>query len=140
MHNFLINFLSNLGTMAKRSTLSSARVPHELGILTSSTKTEGTARGDDDSSQQDDVDDEDEAERAKGEAAWTIELRPLGFFPLFIDGISDLGILVGYPQIIALFTKIGRIGKHFVQRNWKAGRRFRFGFVHFFSRSCSGHL
>lgn len=75
----------------KRLSPSSARVPLEPGLLASSNKNQGATRVGDDSSQQDDFDDEDEAER---EVAWLNGSPPSGFFSLFIDGISDL---VGCP-------------------------------------------
>ncbi|XP_057444367.1 uncharacterized protein LOC130736569 [Lotus japonicus] len=105
--------------------LSSARVPREPGPSVLPSLKPGAARGGGNSTQGDGVDEEGEAEGAEGEAV------QLGRFTLFIDGISDL---VGYPQIKSLFGKVGRVEKLFVQRNRKAGRRFRFGFAQFFSR------
>ena len=53
------------------------------------------------------------------------------FSPLFVDGIEDM---VDYHRVRNLFAQHGRLRNVFVQRSRKQGRRFRFGFVRFFSR------
>lgn len=53
---------------------------------------------------------------------------------LFVDGITEN---VGYQQFKALFSQHGKPEKVFVQRERKKGRRFRFGFVRFLTKSCA---
>src|ERR1044072_5454492 len=53
------------------------------------------------------------------------------FSPLFVDGIEDM---VDYHRVRNLFAQHGRLRNVFVQRSRKQGRKFRFGFVRFFSR------
>lgn len=57
------------------------------------------------------------------------EFPLLHHFTMFIDGISDV---VDYSQIRELFAHIGRVGKMFVQRHRKVGRRFCLGSSVFF--------
>ena len=51
--------------------------------------------------------------------------------PLFVDGIDDT---LDYHRIRSLFAQHGPLRNVFVQRLRKQGRKFRFGFVRFFSR------
>src|ERR1044072_274741 len=53
------------------------------------------------------------------------------FSPLFVDGIEDM---VDYHRVLDLFAQHGSLRNVFVQRLRKQGRKFRFGFVRFFSR------
>src|ERR1044072_9826056 len=51
--------------------------------------------------------------------------------PLFVDDIRDM---VDYHRVRNLFAEHGKLRNVFVQRVRKLGRKFRFGFVRFFSR------
>src|ERR1044072_9188329 len=51
--------------------------------------------------------------------------------PLFVDAIDDM---VDYHRVRSLFGQHGPLRNVFVQRLRKQGRKFRFGFVRFFSR------
>src|ERR1044072_1656121 len=51
--------------------------------------------------------------------------------PLFVD---DIGDMVDYHRVRNLFAEHRKLRNVFVQRVRKLGRKFRFGFVRFFSR------
>ncbi|XP_057438114.1 uncharacterized protein LOC130730188 [Lotus japonicus] len=110
---------------------SSARVPTPSVAHAPSSTKQGGAVGDDSSLLEVSLAEDDEADGKDGEESKRSESIFVGSYTLFVDGISEA---VGYPQIRALFARIGRLGKVFVRRHRKIGRRFRFGFVHFLSR------